>query len=209
MRDGGKLLLVRHGNHNWLYPPISRLAGRLPGVHINEQGREEAEALGRRLAASPPDRIAASPLERTLETATIIGTHVGRPVVTDDRLIETAMGAWEGMHVPEIIARYPDQWRAWRAVPTSVVVPGLEPVGAIAERMLAAATDYLKEGGVALLVSHQDPLLALVCRLLDLPLDTMRRLDISPGSLTTFEVAGGRPVLVALNSKSRGTACPT
>ncbi len=204
MLDGARLLLARHGQHDWLYPPINRLAGRLPGVHLSDAGRAEAEALARRLAASPPEGIVSSPIERTRETAALIGDALGLPVSTDERIIETGMGTWEGLRVPEIIARFPDDWRVWRTAPTQVRVPGMEPVEAIGERMLDAARDHLARGGVTLLVSHQDPLLALICRLLDLPLDAMRRMDVAPGSLTVFEVVRGQPVLVVLNSLSAG-----
>jgi probable phosphoglycerate mutase len=206
MIDGTRLLLARHGRHDWLAPPINRLAGRLPGVHINAHGRREAEALGRRLAVTPPDRIVASPLDRTMETAAIIAGHLGRTVSTDARIVETGMGAWEGLSVAEVMARYPDQWHAWRSAPTQAAVPGMEPVEAIGDRMLTAANDYLAMGGTTLLVSHQDPLLALICRLLDFPQDAMRRMEVSPGSLTVFEVVQGHLVLITLNSTLSGAS---
>ncbi|MDR7484199.1 MAG: histidine phosphatase family protein [Armatimonadota bacterium] len=202
MREGARLLLVRHGHTDWLVPPANRLAGRLPGISLNARGRAEAAALAERLATAPPDRIVASPLERTVETATIIGQRVDRPVITDERIIETAMGPWEGLAVSEIMARAPEAWRTWRTVPTRMTLPGMEPVEAIGDRMWRAAREYVAVEGTTLLVSHQDPLLALICRLLDLPLDAMRRMDLSPGSLTVFEVTGRRPVLVTLNSLS-------
>jgi probable phosphoglycerate mutase len=208
MAEGARLLLVRHGSHDWLAPPINRLAGHLPGVHLNAAGRAEAAALARRLNASPPDRIVSSPVERALETARILAEALAREVTIDERITETRMGTWEGMTISEIVARFPLQWHAWRTAPTTADVPGLEPVEAIGARMLAAAQDYLARGGITLLVSHQDPLLALTCRLLDLSLDAMRRMEISPGSLTIFEVARGRCVLVALNSRSYW-ACST
>ena len=200
MIDGARLLLVRHGRHDWLGPPVNRLAGRLPGVHINAEGRAQAQALADRLAASPPDRILSSPLERTLETAAIIAERVERFVVTDERLIETGMGPWEGMLVADAIQRYPEAWQAWRTAPTRMALPGMEPVAAIGDRMLAVATERLQQRGTALLVSHQDPLLALICRLLALPLDAMRRMEVSPGSLTVFEVRDAQPVLLVLNA---------
>jgi broad specificity phosphatase PhoE len=200
MSDGTRLLLARHGRHDWLVPPINRLAGHLPGVHINEAGRAEARALARLLTAGPPDRIVSSPVERTVETATIVAEALGCVVQTDPRLTETGLGAWEGLAVADVMARYAEQWLAWRTAPTKTHVPGMEKVGAVAERMLAAASEYLALGGSTLLVSHQDPLLALVCRLLDLPLDAMRRMEISPGSLSVFEIVRGEPVLVTLNA---------
>jgi probable phosphoglycerate mutase len=202
MVEGALLLLVRHGTTDWLIPPTNRFAGRLPGIPLNADGRAEAEAVGRRLAAMTVDRVIASPLERTRETAEIIGRHVGCPVSVDERLIETDLGPWEGMPVAEVQRRHPEAWAAWRTTPTNMPFAGLEPTGKMGDRMAACARHALALGGVTVLVSHQDPILALVCRLLDLPLDTMRRMDISTASLTIFEVARGRPVLVTLNSKT-------
>jgi broad specificity phosphatase PhoE len=167
---------------------------------LNARGRSQADALGRRLLSAPPDRIVSSPVERARETAMIIAAHVGRPVEFDERLIETGMGQWEGMAIADIIARYAEEWRAWRSAPASQPVPWIESVDAIADRMSAAARDYLRNSERVALVSHQDPLMALVCRWLDLPLDAMRRIDLSPGSLSIFEVAWTRMTLVTLNS---------
>lgn len=198
--EGARLLLVRHGKTDWLLPPNNRFAGRLPGVPLNAEGRAEAEAVGRRLASTPIDRVLSSPLQRARETAEIIARHVRRPVTIDERLIETDLGPWEGMPVAEVRRRHPDAWAAWRSTPTVVPLAGLEPVTAMAARMAECAYEALRRGGTTLAVSHQDPILALVCRLLDLHLDAMRRLDISTGSLTIFEVVRGQPVLVTLNS---------
>jgi probable phosphoglycerate mutase len=109
------------------------------------------------------------------------------------------------MRVEDVAVRYPEAYRAWRTKPTTARLPGAEPLEAMADRMAACAAELLARGGSALLVSHQDPLLALVCRLLDLPLDAMRRMDIAPGSLTILEVARGRPVLAVLNSATSET----
>jgi len=200
--EGARLLLVRHGKTDWLLPPNNRFAGRLPGIPLNAEGRAEAEAVGRRLASTPIDRVVSSPLERTRETADIIARHVGRPVAVDDRLIETGLGPWEGMPIAEVRRRHPEAWDAWHTTPTDVPLAGLEPVAAMAGRMGDCAHEALIQGGMTLLVSHQDPILALVCRLLDLHLNTMRRLDITTGSLTIFEVARGYPVLITLNSQT-------
>jgi probable phosphoglycerate mutase len=204
MTEGARVLLARHGWHDWLGSD-NRFAGRLPGVPLNAAGREQARALGRRLQAAPPDRILCSPLERTRQTAEIIAGYVQRPATPDERLIETDLGSWQGMRVQEVATRDAEAYRAWRTAPTQARLPGAEPLEAMADRMAACAFEALARGGATLLVSHQDPLLALVCRLLDLPLDAMRRMEISPGSLTILEVARGRPVLVGLNSATSGT----
>lgn len=199
MSDAPRLNLVRHGHHDWLVPPINRFAGRLPGVHLNAAGRAGVEALARHIEGFPPDRIVSSPLDRTMETAAIIGERVGRQVAADDRLLEAGLGPWEGLPVAEVIAGQPAEWQIWRTDPSRMAVPGIEPVEAIADRMAECAREWVEEGGTAMLVSHQDPILALICRLLALPPDRMRRMEISPASLTVFEYVDGRPVLLALN----------
>jgi broad specificity phosphatase PhoE len=204
MVDGARVLLVRHGAHDWLLPDQNRFAGRLP-VPLNATGRAQAQALARRLQAAPPDRIRTSPIARARETAEIVADSVGCPAEPDARLTETGLGPWEGMAAAEVRRRYPEAWVTWRTAPTRMTLEGFEPVATLAERMLACACEALAQAGTTVLVSHQDPLLALVCRLLDLPLEAMRRLDIAPASLTVFEVARGRPVLVMLNSATSET----
>ncbi|HMO60059.1 MAG TPA: histidine phosphatase family protein, partial [Roseiflexaceae bacterium] len=63
------LLLIRHGANDWVH---GRLAGRIPGVHLNDEGRRQAQELAARLADLPLDAIYASPLDRTVETAQAI-----------------------------------------------------------------------------------------------------------------------------------------
>ncbi|WP_345714259.1 histidine phosphatase family protein, partial [Kineococcus glutinatus] len=59
------LLLVRHGRSTANTAGV--LAGWTPDVHLDEVGRGQVAALGRRMAALPLARVACSPLERCLE----------------------------------------------------------------------------------------------------------------------------------------------
>ena len=64
------LLLIRHGENE--YVKTGKLAGRLPGVHLNEKGQKQAQALGEALRDVPIKAIYSSPLERAMETASPI-----------------------------------------------------------------------------------------------------------------------------------------
>ena len=44
------LLLIRHATNDWV---ADRLAGWTPNVHLNKNGRAQADALAERLAAWP------------------------------------------------------------------------------------------------------------------------------------------------------------
>ena len=61
------VLLIRHGENDFVKK--GRLAGRKPGVHLNERGRAQAENLAKALAKTPIKAVYSSPLERTVETA--------------------------------------------------------------------------------------------------------------------------------------------
>jgi probable phosphoglycerate mutase len=63
------LLLVRHAvtEHTG-----ARLSGWMPGLHLSEEGRRQAEGLAGRLEPVPVDAVYASPLERCQETAAVV-----------------------------------------------------------------------------------------------------------------------------------------
>lgn len=68
------LALVRHGETDW------NSAGRLQGrsdIPLNDLGRRQANDAGAALSAQDWDLLVSSPLRRAVETAEIIGKHVG------------------------------------------------------------------------------------------------------------------------------------
>ena len=56
------ILLIRHGENE--YVKTGRLAGRKEGVHLNDTGRAQAQALADSLAHLPIKAVYASPLDR-------------------------------------------------------------------------------------------------------------------------------------------------
>lgn len=186
--------------HDWLRPPTNRLAGRVPGVGINEEGRREAERVARRLDSSPLDWVVSSPLQRTMETANIIAERRGLTVQQDERFAESAFGPWEGMRIEDIEARYPEEWRTWRDDPQVFRLPGAETLEQIADRMHAGLKDWLDRGGHVVIVSHQDPLAALLCRLIGMPIAQMRKLEIRTGSTSIVRRLPGGDTVEAVNS---------
>jgi len=186
--------------HDWLRPPVNRLAGRAPGVSLNEDGRREAEQTAQRLVPHHLDWIVASPLQRTVETAEIIACRRGLEVRQDERFIEWVLGPWEGMRIEDIQARYPDQWRTWRENPIALRLPGAETLEQVADRVETAFMERLDRGGDGVIVSHQDPLAALLCRLIGMPLANIRALEIGTGSVSVVRRSPHGDVVEAVNS---------
>ena len=93
-----QVLLIRHAVND--FDKTGRLAGWTPEVHLNDEGRAQAEALGVRLADAPLAAIYSSPLERTMETAQAVAAH--HPALTirvHDGIAEVRYGEWEGRGV--------------------------------------------------------------------------------------------------------------
>ena len=60
------LLLIRHATNDFV--KTGRLPGQTPNIHLNEEGRKQAEALGESLRKRPLDAVYSSQLERAIET---------------------------------------------------------------------------------------------------------------------------------------------
>lgn len=102
-----EIYLLRHGETEW------NKEGRLQGQRnscLTLRGREQAEQLGRTLAARLGPRqlpLHVSSLGRARETAIIIRQYVAGPEpIVDDRLQEMTLGQWEGLTRTEVNARW-------------------------------------------------------------------------------------------------------
>jgi len=141
-----RLLVIRHGRTEW--NATRRWQGRAD-VPLDEEGMQQAADAA--LALGTFDAIWSSPLQRAALTAQIIGEILGiGPVSTDDRLIETDVGPWEGLNREEVEAGWPGFLEAQRRP------DGFESYDIAAERVLAALCDIAAAhpGGEVLIVSH-------------------------------------------------------
>lgn len=131
------LLLTRHGN---AAADDVVLGGQLD-LPLTDTGRQEAEALARRLTGIRIDRIVASPMLRALETAQAVAK--GRPIEVDERLRELDYGKWEGLTRSEIEARDGLLYARWEADPASTHAPGGECGDDVARRATKFLADLL------------------------------------------------------------------
>src|SRR5580765_7561293 len=98
-----RLFLVRHGATT--HTAEDRFAGAT-NVELSDEGRRQAEHLGERLAAETIAAAYCSPLQRTLDTAAIVGRPHGLVPATRDGLREIDHGRWEGLGRAEVEARF-------------------------------------------------------------------------------------------------------
>ena len=178
------LLLIRHASNDYLKD--GRLAGWIPGVHLNAQGQREADALARRLNHIPIAAIYSSPLERALDTAQAVAACQKLDVHIREELGEMRAGEWSGKKIDEI--KDTEIFKQLQSKPIGVRLPGGESIDEVQTRMVAAiqaiVAAHPKE--IVAIFSHADPLKAVIAHYLKMDLNEFQRLSISPASVTVF-----------------------
>jgi probable phosphomutase (TIGR03848 family) len=196
------LLLVRHGL-TAMTGPI--LAGRTPGLHLDERGTKQAATVAERIAALPLTAVVSSPLDRCLETAqTILGAQqtAGRAPQwhVDDRLIECGYGDWTGKQIKDL-AKDP-LWKIVQTQPSAVRFPNGESLPEMAARATCAVRAWDQELGddaVWVACTHGDIIKAIVADALGLHLDQFQRIVPDPCSVSVIRYTATRPYVIRVN----------
>jgi len=199
------ILLIRHGENE--YVKKARMAGRLPGVHLNKTGQEQAQALAEKLANAPVKAVYSSPLERALETAEPIARALEQELVVRQGLVETDLGEWAGKPLKSVL-----RLRAWRNVqnaPSLFRFPGGESFAETQHRMcreLEAICSEHDAKDLVACVSHADPIKLATAYYIGLPLDNFQRLLVSPASITALYIGESASHLINLNFDLSGSS---
>ena len=197
------VLLVRHGKT----PTTGKvLPGRAPGLHLSEEGRNQAEAVAARIAAlaeagaSRPVAVYASPLERTAETAKPIARQLGLRVRTERGLLECDFGTWTGASLKSLSKK--PEWGQVQRNPSGFRFPGGESFLEMQARITSAIARLtaLHRGETIVAVSHADPIKAAVATAAGTHLDLFQRLSVSPCSVSVLAYSGAGPNVLAVNS---------
>jgi probable phosphomutase (TIGR03848 family) len=193
------VLLVRHGLTEMTGPV---LAGRTPGVHLDERGQRQAVALAERVAVLPLAAVVTSPLERCTDTAQAIRAgQRGEPAWhVDERLIECGYGEWTGRPIKEL-AKDP-LWKLVQTQPSAVRFPGGEGLAEMATRAVAAIRDWdqrLGDDAVWVACTHGDIIKAVLADALGLHLDQYQRIVPDPASVSVVRYTNTRPYVIRMN----------
>ncbi len=194
------LLLIRHGEND--YSKTGRLAGRMPGVNLNERGRQQAEQLGKALANAPLAAVYASPLERAVQTAEPIAQARGLKVIQEPGLLEAHVGEWQGKSIRRMALT--NYWRVIQNAPSRARHPGGESFAETQVRIVSALEQIMarhKERDLIACVFHSDPIKLAIAYFIGLPLDHFQRLACDTGSVTMLAVSQSAAHLIWLNRR--------
>jgi probable phosphomutase (TIGR03848 family) len=195
-----RVLLIRHATNDWI--SSGKLPCRTAGVHLNERGCSEAEALAERMATLPIKGIYSSPLERAMETAQAVARRLNLPVQVVDGVQETDCGEWQGQSIDELAKT--DLWRMVQLYPSGFRFPGGETFADIQARMVAAV-DGLRAahpGELIAIFSHADPIKIAIAYYAGIPLDLFQRISVSPASISEFAFSTYGPRLLRINDSA-------
>ena len=175
-------LLIRHGNNDVMK---TGLAGRTPGVHLNESGQQQAYTLAATLAAAPIKAIYSSPMERARETAHPLAELKGLEVQQAPGLAEMDYGEWQGKTFKQL--QRLKLWKLLMKDPAKVRFPGGESICDAQERAhvelerIAAGSE---EKDLVACFTHGDVIRLLVAYYLEMPLHAYHRLSAQTASIS-------------------------
>jgi len=196
------VVLLRHARST--ANGAGRLAGRSPGVELDETGRKQADALVDRLAAVPLAEIVCSPLLRCEQTVAPLAAARGLTPGTEPDLSEVDYGEWTNRELKDLAKE--KLWTVVQAHPSAAVFPGGEGLANVQARAVAAvrahdarvAAEHGPEA-VWLLCSHGDVLKAILADALGQHLDTFQRIVVNPASVSVVQYTETRPFVLRMN----------
>lgn len=191
-------MLIRHAVNDFV--KTGKLAGWTPEVHLNDDGKAQATALGERLADAPIKQLYASPLERTMETAQAIQQHHPQlEIQPNEGLGEVRYGDWEGAKIADLRRR--KMWEVVQEYPSRASFPNGETMRGVqtravneVERLVAAHPRDL-----VIVVAHADLIKMVLAHYLGMHLDNFQRIVVSPASINTLMLGHSRPFVATLN----------
>lgn len=199
------LILARHGETDVIG---KKLTGRIAGVHLNANGRSQAEAIAQKLKDARIGAIFSSPLERAIETARPLSETSGIPISPHSGLTEINFGAWQGKPYKQL-----EKLKLWQTIhskPSTVTFPAGESFIAAQQRIVASLVEIVSAMGekdAAICFSHCDPIRLALAYFLNMALDDFQRLSVDPGSLSVVMFSDGKTHLGQINFPVDSTAC--
>ena len=191
------IVLVRHGQTD------ANRAGLLLGradPPLNERGRRQAAATAASLAQEVAPTVLVSPLQRTRETARLIGDATGAPVTVDARLVELDYGEWDERRVADLPLETVERWRS----DPTFAPPGGESLADLRRRVAPVAAEAFEafeqaDDRTVIVVSHVSPIKALILCALDLDDRYAWRLRLDVASICRLGPGPLGPTLTSFN----------
>ncbi len=185
--------LVRHGQTDWNVQ--RRVMGRQP-VSLNETGIQQIQQMALSLKAWPIEKIVASPLLRTVESAQIISDTLGLPFEQHEGFAEISVGEWEGKYWSQMDSD--PLLKSFESNPSKTRPPRGETLSEVQTRAVKTIETMAHQGTHThlLVVSHADTIRTILAHYLAMNLDHSRQLQVDNASLSVLKLNPSRRLIV-------------
>lgn len=182
----GSVIFLRHGQAKNNIERI--LTGRTPNIPLTEKGIEQAEKIAKFLEQMNISAIYSSPIERAKHTAEIVGKHNSLDVTIDDRLIELDMGKFTGVPYDDIFSSHGNVFMKFYNGELEIAHNGVETFSEVKKRVLSIVDHVIEKHPEqnVVLVTHMDPIKAMLSTIVDLSPTNLFELIIANASLNIF-----------------------
>ncbi len=196
-----KIYLIRHGES--IANTQSIYQGQTYDTELSELGFRQAEQLAQYFQNIEVERIIASPLQRTWQTAEAIARKKNLFVEKELSLIETNHGLWEGKHKDEIAREWPRLYKKWQKFPSSVQFPEGEHFLETQKRVRTWWQEFMANcDQEAVVVTHYNIIQIIVAQVMNMKLNRIWRFGLQPTSISCVEVVNQNATIKHLNQVS-------
>ncbi|KAA0919715.1 histidine phosphatase family protein [Dietzia sp. ANT_WB102] len=196
------VILLRHGRST--ANTALTLAGRTPGVSLDDTGHAQAAELCRRLGDLPVEAVVRSPLMRCRQTVEPLAGTLGVDPVIDDALVEVDYGAWTGRPLKDLATE--ELWSVVQQHPSSAVFPEGESLADMAGRAVTSIRRHdrrlAEDAGRDVLwvaCSHGDVIKAVLADAYGMHLDQFQRIVVETASVSVVRYTPHRPFVLRVN----------
>ena len=195
----GQIIFLRHGQAKNNTERI--LAGRTENIPLTDIGIKQSEHTAKLLEHMNISKIYSSPIQRAKHTAEIAGKHNSLDVTIDDRLIELDMGKFTGMPYDEILNNHGNVFIKFYNGELEIAHNGVETFSEVKKRVLGIVDHVIDKhpDENVLLVTHMDPIKAMLSTIVDLSPTNLYELIIENASLNLFREKNRKISLSGLN----------
>lgn len=180
-----KFLLIRHATTDAVGKSLS---GRMPGVHLNEGGKVQAQQLAEYLKYTNINAVYSSPLERAMETALPIASTHNLSCMMEESFLELDFGNWTDKKFDELA--HDPAFRKFNTFRSGTRIPGGEMMQEAQTRMVRGLEElaFKHPGETVAVVSHSDMIKSIIAFYAGIHLDMFQRIEISPASVSILEL---------------------
>jgi broad specificity phosphatase PhoE/ribonuclease HI len=182
------IYFIRHGET--ILTPDRKFSGSgEPNPPLTEKGLSQAVLVADEIARLKPEILIASPLRRTTQTAEVIASRLGLPIVFDVAWYECDFGVWDGLSIDEVALKFPIEYKAWLSS-SAYAPPGGESYDALGWRVDEALDKLVAKypGKRVAIVTHNGATKEAIRLAIGGSAESIFHIDVSPCSISSISI---------------------